>query len=327
MPIRVKELAFEITKDEETNYDKLKAIEAYLIGLTYTYTPGRVPEGRDFVDYFLFDNKKGYCTSFGTAMAILGRCIDIPTRYVEGFVVNYNDETGQGFMVRDNNAHAWAEAYFEGVGWIPFEATPPFHGERYSPWAPRRTYEDYDSSAYLMGRQEEELIEEPQDYSFEIPQNHSKLDKVWIWISVLVATILLLFFAMLIYYLILQRMYKREMEAADYSKKMYLTFVRILILLRYEGFRLEPQDTLLQLANRIKDRYTYDGITFHHVVNIYMSYRYGEIATKDAEYDIVRRYYHGLMEDHKNESKPLKLHLEEFSFLIKRKSYNLTNQD
>ena len=61
----------------------------------------------DFTYYFLFENKQGYCTSFATAMAVLGRAIGIPTRYVEGFVVDYRDYDNRGILVRNSMAHAW----------------------------------------------------------------------------------------------------------------------------------------------------------------------------------------------------------------------------
>ena len=336
LPIRVKELAYDITKDQDSNYDKLKAIETYLIDYTYSYTPGKVPEGSDFVDYFLFDNKRGYCTSFATAMAVLGRCIGIPTRYVEGYVVDYNEKSEQGFIVRNTNAHAWAEAYFEGVGWIPFEATPSLHEERYSPWASPSNYVDYgssenhldyDPSKNYMISQEEEKIEEVFDYELHAPQKEDKFSKAWGWIIFILITLLLLVLALVVYYLILRRAYMKEMEEATYSNKMYLVFIRILHLLKFEGFVLGQQETLLMLADRIGDRYIYNNITFTHVANIFMSYRYGEIGVKDAEFDMVNTFYHGLMDHHKNESKPLKLHLEELVFLVKRRNHKSFIQD
>lgn len=56
---------------------------------TYSYRPGKVPEGEDFVNYFLEDNKKGVCMHFATAAALLLRRLGIATRYVEGYAVGY----------------------------------------------------------------------------------------------------------------------------------------------------------------------------------------------------------------------------------------------
>ena len=56
----------------------------------YTLSPGTTPEGRDFVDYFLFENQKGYCVHFASAAVALLRSQGIPARYAEGYAVNGN---------------------------------------------------------------------------------------------------------------------------------------------------------------------------------------------------------------------------------------------
>ncbi|MCL2864834.1 MAG: DUF3488 and transglutaminase-like domain-containing protein [Lachnospiraceae bacterium] len=89
---------------------------------TYTRNPEPVGEG-EFVDWFLFEGQQGFCTHFATAAATLGRAAGIPVRYVQGFVT----QTNVGItVIRDNQAHAWVEAYIKGIGWIPFEPTPPY---------------------------------------------------------------------------------------------------------------------------------------------------------------------------------------------------------
>lgn len=321
LPLRVMELALEITKDEDSRYDKLKAIEAYLLEHEYSYSPGKKPEDADFVDYFLFHNRKGYCTSFATAMAVLGRCVGIPTRYVEGFVVNYEDKDDTGFLVRNSNAHAWVEAYFDGVGWIPFEATPPFYEQRYREWAPLRRYEDGDNSRYYN-------IEDIIPPTPEITDVGVRLDikgdgnEALIWILILISMVIVLIIILITYYLILRHRYQKEFDASDYSRKTYKIFLRILTLLRYEGFTLEAQDTLLMLSERIRDRYQYEDITFSDVVNIFMAFRYGEIMVTDKQFDKVNTFYKGLMNAHENETKALKLHIQEFLFLVRAYSHS-----
>lgn len=132
VPDRVKTLAVSITKNEFSMYDKVKAIEQYLSkNYKYSYTPGNLPEGRDFVDYFLFDVKEGYCTYYATAMCILTRCIGIPSRYVEGYILPPTPIKDNLYEVTNQQAHAWVEVYFEGIGWIQFEPTSSFGGNLY----------------------------------------------------------------------------------------------------------------------------------------------------------------------------------------------------
>lgn len=102
----------------------------------YSLSPGKTPENKDFVDYFLFENKKGYCTHFATAAAIYLRLAGVPARYVEGYKIpstevkqvqkrtKLDGKDAYRVRVTDEKAHAWVEVYLNGVGWIPIEFTP-----------------------------------------------------------------------------------------------------------------------------------------------------------------------------------------------------------
>lgn len=319
LPDRVGELAYEITADADTTYDKLKAIESYLLEYTYNTKPGGVPEDTDFVDYFLFDNKKGYCTSFATAMAVLARCIDIPTRYVEGFVVEKEDKVDNKILVRNNKAHAWVEAYIEGIGWIPFEATPPYFESRYVTWI------DYKPSQYSPMVDYSYLYSQRQTGIMPLlPRNgiktekKEKLSNTVIGGIIISSTLLLLMLLLVTYYNILRFLYRRAYDQADTNRKMYLRFLRILTILKSEGFTLEPQETILMLADRIKDTYQYHEITIREIAKIYMRYRYGEAEVTVQEQEKVDLFYQGLHNMQKDETGKLKMHLKEFMFLTRR---------
>ena len=127
----------EIVKGAETDLEKLRALEGYLSSLTYTLTPGSLPgsvgNAGDFLDYFLLESRRGYCTYFATAFVLLARAEGIPARYVQGYCIPIGEQ-GDASVYSDM-AHAWPEAYLEGVGWIPFEPTPGYGSRRYHPWA------------------------------------------------------------------------------------------------------------------------------------------------------------------------------------------------
>lgn len=96
---------------------------------SYTKTPGSTPRGNDYVEYFLYENKQGVCTHFASAAVLLFRLYGIPARYVEGYLVR-DLQSGNGAQaIMDEAAHAWAEIYVKGVGWIPIEVTPGFIDE------------------------------------------------------------------------------------------------------------------------------------------------------------------------------------------------------
>lgn len=130
LPARVREYAQRITAQATTPYEKVHALELELMW-NYTYAPS-VPRAwnQDFVDYFLFTTKRGFCLHFASAMVVLCRCIGMPARLVSGFLPGEEAREDPDFYtVREKDAHAWAEVYFPGAGWIAFDPTPPAREE------------------------------------------------------------------------------------------------------------------------------------------------------------------------------------------------------
>lgn len=116
----------------ENPFDRAVAIMNYLRGnMRYTLQPDMPPRGRDFVSHFLLDTREGYCSYYASAMAVMGRMAGLPTRYVEGYLARPGVEVLTG-----ENAHAWCEVYFRGVGWIPFDATGGTSGSGVTPQTP-----------------------------------------------------------------------------------------------------------------------------------------------------------------------------------------------
>ena len=102
----------------------------------YTWSPGKTPAGKDFAEYFFFENKKGYCTHFATTAVLLFRIKGIPARYVAGYSVEpekFREQEDGKYLAEatGEDAHAWAEIYVSGKGWIPAETTPGYveHGD------------------------------------------------------------------------------------------------------------------------------------------------------------------------------------------------------
>lgn len=118
-----------------TANDKLELLKALREKMTsstqYSLKPGKTPSNRDFVNYFLLENQKGYCTHFASSGVILARMAGIPARYATGYVIvgdDFNDKSKNSdgtytIDIKDNRSHAWAEVYIDGFGWVPFEFT------------------------------------------------------------------------------------------------------------------------------------------------------------------------------------------------------------
>jgi transglutaminase-like putative cysteine protease len=123
VPDRVKALAVELTASEPTPYDRARAIERYLRTIPYTLDVNRPPSNQDLVDFFLFDLRKGYCDYYASAMVVLARAAGVPARLATGFASGTYNLNSKRFMVSEADAHSWAEIYFPGIGWVPFEPT------------------------------------------------------------------------------------------------------------------------------------------------------------------------------------------------------------
>lgn len=121
-----RKLVKEIVKDAETDFEKALAIENHLrSNYKYNLNVEIIPENREFIDYFLFESKEGYCTYYATAMAIMLRLEGIPTRYIEGYLARDLVEENV-YEVKHSNAHTWIEAFIEPIGWMIFEPTPAY---------------------------------------------------------------------------------------------------------------------------------------------------------------------------------------------------------
>ncbi len=251
LPKRIYTLTDEVTQGYYDDYGKLLAIEQYLKeNYTYTLTPGDVPEGRDFVDYFLFDNQRGYCTYFATAMAVMARCAGIPTRYVQGFSAQCTEWVPGGevtCLVQNQEGHAWPEAYLEGIGWIPFEPTAAMSDEPSSAWQGQEP-EPVDPN--------EGVPLEPDDQPELEPESPIEQDEAsgsnpsGIFLVCAGATLLLLGILLLLLF-IKSQMRRRRYRQSNAAEKAYLSFKKVLLLLRVCGFPMDGGETLSVYAKRI----------------------------------------------------------------------------
>ncbi len=131
----IKALAEELTATAETPYDKTLAITRYLReNIEYAPTIPSVPNNKDPLEWILFEYKKGYCVYYATSEIVMLRSIGIPARMAVGFAQGTGSSQGglnediediiaNSYTVRKNNAHAWPEVYFPGIGWVEFEPT------------------------------------------------------------------------------------------------------------------------------------------------------------------------------------------------------------
>ena len=90
-------------------------------GFTYTMEPG--PYGRDAIDEFWLDRQLGFCEHFAAAFVVVMRALDVPARIVTGYQGADPQPVDGWYVVRQSNAHAWAEVWLAGEGWVRVDPT------------------------------------------------------------------------------------------------------------------------------------------------------------------------------------------------------------
>jgi len=109
-----------------SGYDLAHRVENWIrSNFEYSLNPETQLAGDEPLLYFLFTSKKGHCELFATSMAMLLRSLGIPARMVNGFVTTEWNPVSGHFIVRQENAHSWVEAWIQGYGWKTFDPTPP----------------------------------------------------------------------------------------------------------------------------------------------------------------------------------------------------------
>jgi transglutaminase-like putative cysteine protease len=87
----------------------------------YTLAPPRL--GDEPVDDFLFNTKRGFCEHYASSFVYLMRAAGIPARIVTGYQGGELNPSGNYLIVRQSDAHAWAEVWLEGKGWVRVDPT------------------------------------------------------------------------------------------------------------------------------------------------------------------------------------------------------------
>lgn len=101
-----------------------------LFNREFVYTLEPPPLARDIVDDFLFNTKAGYCEYYASSFVFLMRAAGIPARVVAGYQGGMYNAAGGYWIVRNSDAHAWAEVWLEGRGWIRIDPTAAVAPER-----------------------------------------------------------------------------------------------------------------------------------------------------------------------------------------------------
>lgn len=301
LPQRVKDLSESLISSSENNYDKAKAIEQYLSSnFPYNLDVRSTPRNRDFVDYFLFDQKEGYCSYYASAMTILARCAGLPARYVEGYMLPPDPvkDKNNTFVVTNMQAHAWVEIYFEGYGWLPFEPTSPFRSDFYTNNVTEPIFATGYNSSYqdYMEMMERYANQYNSSYNPDFAVVHKGPPTIIIVLISIGGVIIL--FGLVILYNITKSRYKLykliSLPAKDCILNFYEYYENVLSL---QNLGLQPSETPLQYSARIDSQMFFSPVKFKVITDIFMRSRYSLEEAAESEKQLICDFRSGFLSE------------------------------
>ena len=118
IPGRVEALARNITRSGADNRSKVELLENYFRNGNYRYSTKELATGDSALELFIFDKKQGHCEFFASSFALLLRLAGVPCRLVGGYLGGEYNQLGGYYIVTEDKAHVWVEAYIDGSGWV-----------------------------------------------------------------------------------------------------------------------------------------------------------------------------------------------------------------
>lgn len=92
--------------------------------------PASLPKGEDYLTWFLTEEQEGNAVAYAAAAVLAYRVAGDPARYVEGY--HLAEQEKNDAVLTSQSAHAWAEVYVSGEGWLPVEVVPGMYTETYT---------------------------------------------------------------------------------------------------------------------------------------------------------------------------------------------------
>lgn len=120
---KTKQLAAKWLAENKSPTDIIKAALTMFREQPFVYTLAPPRLGDEPVDDFLFNTKRGFCEHYASSFVYLMRAAGIPARIVTGYQGGELNPNGNYLIIRQSDAHAWAEVWLEGKGWVRVDPT------------------------------------------------------------------------------------------------------------------------------------------------------------------------------------------------------------
>ncbi len=228
----------------------------------YTLSPPIMRE--NMIDDFWFNHRKGFCEHYASSFVFMLRAVGIPARVVVGYQGGEYNPIGNYYLIRQSDAHAWAEVWLEKRGWVRVDPTAAIHRSR--------ILDDLVSEVGLRGFLFDQLPVADLiqvswlDYPRQWLDNANRVWKDWIidfnsqsqfnihkWLNLDKLTkplliVLFLFIALIITYIITRQFQPRSKKLDELSKSME----KLLIMLQKNGWVKPPGQTVEAFLNQVK---------------------------------------------------------------------------
>lgn len=257
-------------------------------GFAYTLSPP--PLGSDSVDDFLFRSKRGFCEHYAGSFVFLMRAAGIPARVVLGYQGGELNPVGRYLIVRQSSAHAWAEVWLEGQGWVrvdptatvsparlegglnfalPNEAFLPLMARPEFPML-RTLYQNWDAlnngwNQWVLGYNQQRQL----DLFSRLAGK--KID--WAW---LISTMFIGLFSVLAVLSLL--LFRRQRGKRTPLQKLYQRYLHQLAKL---GIHSQQGESATALAQRASAQLPQHAQTLQHISALYLELRYGTKLRND----------------------------------------------
>lgn len=279
----------------------------------YDTTNTLLPDGKDFVEYFLYDQGRGYSTLYASAATLIFRVAGVPARYCEGFVVQPKDfatgtatqvpilgtnlasgETmelqGYYFSLTEKYMHAWCEIYIDGYGWVPVEMTPGY--ENQTQVNPELLDDTRVGVVIPDGENGEDTTDKnPMDDVEDVVQTEYLLDTKTpggIALIVIFAVMALICGGLcglwLRRFVNLQKI-KRQIHTQDYSKNVRNLYGYMMALLAASGYIRTKNQSYEALTASLQTRFVFvSGDQILHMVTLMQKSKFSDQPLSEQEY-------------------------------------------
>lgn len=262
---------------------------------TYSSEIKKLPANSDFIANFL-KTRSGYDVHFATLSVMLLRSAGIPARYVEGYYLPhgyvdiYKDTENATLDIKDSFAHAWAEVYADGVGWIPVELTPGYYNSGKD--LTKNTGKDENVSSKgknLYNDQENALTNDSAD-KHQKPKKNT-INPLYFEIAAALIIIIALIIAAA---LMLKAKRKKNIAGPDKVKASLKLFALAVKLFKYDGIRIDRHCAYESLdeISRKYDQLT--GMSFERFLNLVYKSRFGPAEPDTEELAFMQSYIKSL---------------------------------